>query len=97
MPPLSWVRVRIYDREDPSRVLYEFEGSMDAFIGQPGIEVKFSGPYGVLITKSVTAPEGQTWWRGQLETYAANQRAHCDVTLIQGGLQAWIDAHGGTW
>jgi hypothetical protein len=97
LPPLSWVRVRIYDREDASRVLYEFDGNMEAFLSQPGIEVKFSGPYGVLITKSVTVPEGRTWWRGQLEAFAGVQRGHCDVDLIQGGLQAWIDAHGGTW
>jgi len=97
MPPLTYVRVRIFDRENPARVLYEFEGDMEAFVSQPGIEVKFNGPNGVLITKSANVPEGQTWWRGQLETYAGVQRGHSDVNLIQGGLQAWIDAHGGTW
>jgi len=96
-PILSWVRVRIYDREDPSHVLYAFEGSMADFASQPGVVVAFNSPWAVLITRSVTVPEGQTWWIGKLETYADNTRGHCDVNLIQGGLQAWIDAHGGTW
>lgn len=96
-PTLSSVRVRIYDREDPSHVLYAFEGSMADFVSQPGVVVAFNSPWAVLITKSVTVPEGRTWWIGKLETYADNWRGHCDVNLIQGGLQAWIDAHGGTW
>jgi len=97
IPPLTRVRIRIYDREDPTRMLYEFDGSIEAFLDQPGIEIKFSGPHAALITQSVSVPEGQTWWTGQLETFSGVQRGHCNVDLIQGGLQAWIDAHNGTW
>jgi len=95
--PISRVSVRIYDRENPGRVLFSFQGDPAAFAGQAGSEAKTSTPWCVVVSMHIPVPAGQTWWIGRIEVTAGNSTGHADVALIQGGLQNWLNAHGGKW
>jgi hypothetical protein len=95
--PISRISVRLYDRENPGRVLYSFQGDPATFAGQAGSEAKTNSPWCVVVTMQIPVPAGQTWWIGRIEVTAGNSTGHADVALIQGGLQNWINAHGGKW
>jgi hypothetical protein len=95
--PLGRVKVQIYSREDPSQVLYSFDGDWQSFAAQTNAEARFSGPRAILINVHLNVPPGETWWIGKIEAYSGSFRGHADMYLIQGGLDAWIAAHGGTW
>jgi len=95
---LVHVKVSIWDREDPSNVLYEFDGDIVEFLSQPDIEVVFGGWRAVLVKKVLDVPAGNTWWQGKMEVTASNSwEGHDDTALIMGGINAWVDAHNGRW
>ncbi len=95
---LSYVRVRIADRDDPARVLFEYSGSVAGLLGRPGVQVAYSGLRTALVKVPLQVPAGLAWWQGRMDVVTVDGRTgHDDTALIAGGLEAWVAAHDGQW
>lgn len=89
---------RVWDREDPARVLFEFDGTLEELVQLPGVAVSFSDDEAILVKTTLDVPPGVTWWMGRLTARAAHgTTGHDDTSLIAGGLRSWLEMHGGAW